>query len=155
MTISGWHKYIKVVANFDHLYWLLSRWRPDETYREIADLFQVLITFVFCCGIIDSLKPHDSALELSYLVSTSVSSRSKSLSPHSTPVLSHSTPLFSYSTPLFSYSNQQLLEGSPGSVVLDCDIVENDFEISLNYCIHFRINTLGNGMRSFIPPAFG
>ena len=35
--------------------------------------------------------------------------------------------------------------------VLDCSIVESEFELQLPYYVHFRTNTLGKGMKHFIP----
>ena len=37
--------------------------------------------------------------------------------------------------------------------VLDCDIVVSSFDIQSHYCIHFRTNTFGKGMKPLIPPA--
>ena len=37
------------------------------------------------------------------------------------------------------------------AILLDCDILVNEFELQLWYCIHFWTNTLGKGMSSLIP----
>ena len=40
--------------------------------------------------------------------------------------------------------------------VLNCDIVETEFERQSHYYVHFQYNTLGKGMNSHIsPPARG
>ena len=38
---------------------------------------------------------------------------------------------------------------------LDYDIVVSEFELPPQYCVHFRINTLGKGMNLIILPAMG
>ena len=37
--------------------------------------------------------------------------------------------------------------------VLDCDIVESEFELQSRYSVHFRTNNLG--INPLIPPAMG
>ena len=39
--------------------------------------------------------------------------------------------------------------------VLDPHLEVNEFELKSRYYIHFRTNTLGEGMDSLIPPAMG
>ena len=39
--------------------------------------------------------------------------------------------------------------------VMDCGIVENEFELQLRYHVHFRIITLGRGMNPLILPSMG
>ena len=39
--------------------------------------------------------------------------------------------------------------------VLDCDVVMSEFELQLRYLVHFRTNSLGNGMNPYIILAIG
>ena len=52
-----------------------------------------------------------------------------------------------------------MFSGCPCGVivkVMDCRIVESEFELQLHYYIHFWSNTLGKGVNPFIPiPAMG
>ena len=38
---------------------------------------------------------------------------------------------------------------------MDCEIVVSEFELQSLYYVHFRANTLGNGMNPLILPAIG
>ena len=49
-------------------------------------------------------------------------------------------------------------EGCPRGVMvkaIDCRIVVSEFELQSRYCVHFRTNTLGKGMKSLILPTMG
>ena len=39
--------------------------------------------------------------------------------------------------------------------VLNCDIIESEFELHSHNCIHFRANALGKVKNSYIPPSSG
>ena len=39
--------------------------------------------------------------------------------------------------------------------MLDCDIVVNEFELQTRYYVHFRTNTIWNGMNPRITMAMG
>ena len=48
--------------------------------------------------------------------------------------------------------------GSPHGVVInmqDCNIIESEFELQLNFYVHFQTNTLGKGMNPLIPATIG
>ena len=49
------------------------------------------------------------------------------------------------------------MDGLRGVVVnmVDWDIVVSEFELLSRYDVCFRTNTLGRGMKPFIPPSYG
>ncbi len=68
-----------------------------------------------------------------------------------TIVLLGDTPLNKETKP-----NLKFVRGCPRGVMvkaMDCGIVVSEFELQSCYYVHFRINTLGNGMNPLILPA--
>ena len=39
--------------------------------------------------------------------------------------------------------------------MMDCEIVESEFELQLRYYVHFQTNTLGKGMNPLFLPVMG
>ena len=59
---------------------------------------------------------------------------------------------------IFIYAFSLAFTGCPRGVMvkaMDCKIVVNEFELQSGYYVHFRTNTLGNGINPLILSAMG
>ena len=59
-----------------------------------------------------------------------------------------------YEFPICLYIRRYSPRGALANA-LDCDIVVSEFELQSCYYVHFQINTLGKGMKSFFPLSMG
>ena len=66
--------------------------------------------------------------------------------------------LICHKNPTNELTNQMVYGGGPRDVMvkaIDCGIVVRKFVLQSRYYVHFRANTLGNGMKLLILPAMG